>query len=121
MFQRPFSFDGTIRQLEYALSYIIYMVGYFFAGVIAELLELSESGFGTVIFLQLFIPMIWFMLAQGTKHCHDRGNSGIWQIIPFYGLWMLFADGEIRDNEYGFNPKHDVYDYFPEGRGEHNK
>jgi len=26
-------------------------------------------------------------------------------IIPFYGLWMLFADSEPGTNEYGPNPK----------------
>jgi len=25
--------------------------------------------------------------------------------LPFCGLWMIFADGEIGDNEYGPNPK----------------
>lgn len=49
--------------------------------------------------------VVWFLLAQGAKRCHDRGNSGWWQLIPFYYLWMFFADGEIGDNEYGTNPK----------------
>ena len=53
----------------------------------------------------LLIPVYWFTWAQGAKRCHDRGNSGWFQIIPFYGLWMLFGDGEIGDNEYGSNPK----------------
>lgn len=46
------------------------------------------------------IPAIFFLLAQGAKRCHDRGNSGFYQIIPFYGLWMLFAE-----SNYGPNPK----------------
>jgi uncharacterized membrane protein YhaH (DUF805 family) len=56
------------------------------------------------------------MLAQGAKRCHDRGNSGIWQIIPFYGLWMLFADGDLGRNEYGANPKGLNYDQWDEGK-----
>jgi hypothetical protein len=26
-------------------------------------------------------------------------------IIPFYGLWMAFADSELGDNQYGPKPK----------------
>lgn len=105
MFKNPFSFEGRIRRLEYGLSYIIYMIACVLAGFFGELFDVSQSGLATVIFLLLFITLVWFMLAQGAKRCHDRGNSGIWQIIPFYGFWMLFADGEIGDNEYGPNPK----------------
>ena len=55
--------------------------------------------------LILLIPVYWFLLAQGAKRCHDRGNSGWYQIIPFYNLWMLFADSEKGVNDYGLNPK----------------
>ena len=53
----------------------------------------------------MLVPYFWFIWAQGAKRCHDRGNSGWYQIIPFYGLWMLFAEGEIGTNEYGNSPK----------------
>jgi uncharacterized membrane protein YhaH (DUF805 family) len=57
-----------------------------------------------LIFL-FFIPVVYFMLAQGAKRCHDRGNSGWYQMIPFYALWMLFAESDHGINEYGPNPK----------------
>ncbi len=31
---------------------------------------------------------------KGVKRCHDRGNSGWWILIPYYGFWLLFADSE---------------------------
>ena len=108
MFKAPFSFDGRIRRLEYGLSYLIYLV---FALPFNIYLRMSENSYdgpsGTilVIFFILLIPFLWFMLAQGAKRCHDRGNSGWFQLIPFYGLWMLFADSEHGPNEYGPNPK----------------
>ena len=99
MFKTPFSFEGRIRRTEFGLSYIIYIVA---AGIISALMEISE----VTSFLGLgFIPVIWFLIAQGAKRCHDRGNSGWYQIIPFYVFWLLFADSDIGQNEYGPNPK----------------
>lgn len=99
MFKAPFSFDGRIRRTEIGLTYIIYGVS---AIIIGLLMDISENFSFIGI---LFIPVIWFMWAQNAKRCHDRGNSGWYQLIPFYGLWMLFADSEIGENEYGLNPK----------------
>ena len=51
--------------------------------------------------------MLWFYIAQGAKRCHDRGNSGWYQIIPFYSLWMLFGNSDVGENEYGPRPKNE--------------
>ena len=102
MFAHPFSFQGRIRRLEYGLSYIIYLVWYSFASVFSEG---DGDGAGAIIYLITLVPFLWFILAQGCKRCHDRNNSGWYQIIPFYGLWMLFADGDIGENDYGPNPR----------------
>ena len=96
MFNAPFSFDGRIRRTEYGISMIIYVVAY----AITLGLVKASSVFGIA-----FIPIIWFLWAQGAKRCHDRGNSGWYQIIPFYALWMLFAEGDLSENEYGNSPK----------------
>lgn len=101
MFKNPFSFTGRIRRTEYGLSYLIYLIIYFLIGGLA-----SEFGdIGPLLIFVIWIPLLWFMLAQGAKRCHDRDNSGWYQIIPFYGLWMLFADGDPGANQYGANPK----------------
>jgi uncharacterized membrane protein YhaH (DUF805 family) len=99
MFRHPFSFEGRIRRTEYGLSSIMYYAGY----LILEVLDNTLHSEG-LIFIAI-IPMLWFMLAQGAKRCHDRGNNGGWQLIPFYSLWLLFADGEPETNEYGRDPK----------------
>lgn len=100
MFKNPFSFKGRIRRLEYGLSTIIVTI---IQVIISTLMETSE--YLAIGGLFVFIPLFWFNIAQGAKRCHDRGNSGWYQIIPFYSLWMLFGDGEHGENEYGENPK----------------
>lgn len=96
MFSNSFSFNGRIRRLEYGLTLIITYISIL---VIAGMAQ-AEEFFGL-----LSLPMYWIALAQGAKRCHDRGNSGWYQLIPFYGLWMLFAKGDDDINEYGANPK----------------
>ena len=94
MFSAPFSFEGRIRRMEYGISLIIYYV----AALLVTGLADESAVFGI-----LFLPVIWFILAQGAKRCHDRDNSGWYQIIPFYILWLLFAEGDRTTNSYG-NP-----------------
>lgn len=109
MFKHPFSFNGRIRRLEYGLSVIImyaYLIGVSFL-VDFPLMEdnVQPSETSGILFLLALIPAYWFAFAQGAKRCHDRDNSGFFQLIPFYGLWMLFADGFPGQNQYGPNPK----------------
>jgi len=103
MFKRPFSFSGRIRRLEYGISFIIYFVWYMIVEAATMSPNLSQ---GAAVFILLsFIPMLWFLWAQNCKRCHDRGNSGWYQLIPFYFFVLLFGDGEPGENEYGNNPK----------------
>jgi uncharacterized membrane protein YhaH (DUF805 family) len=70
------------------------------------MMENPESSLGAILFVLLpLVPMMWFMLAQGCKRCHDRDNSGWYQIIPFYFFVLLFGDSEEGENCYGENPK----------------
>jgi len=99
MFSNPFSFDGRIRRSEYGISFFIFFVGLVIINAIG-----SSNKDAAMIFLA-YIPLYWFCWAQGAKRCHDVGNSGWWQIIPFYVLWLIFQDGHAGFNEYGENPK----------------
>jgi|688.fasta_scaffold1068573_1 hypothetical protein len=85
----PFSFEGRIRRSEYGISLIIHIV----------CLCIPFVNFIYVL------PGFWFHFAQGAKRCHDRGNSGWYQIIPLYPLILMFGDSDLGDNEYGNNPK----------------
>lgn len=106
MFSNVFSSEGRIRRTEFGLSLIIFYVSTFLLGYIIGLLGLSDGEtFGLGWIYLPVIPFWIFFLFQGAKRCHDRGNSGWFQLIPFYGLWMLFAEGERGPNEYGPDPK----------------
>ena len=104
MFSHSFSFSGRIRRLEYGISLIIYEVWNVLSALIAGSGKDSE-GFALIVYYMLLIPGWWFLWAQGAKRCHDRGNSGWYQLIPFYGLVMLFGGGDYGTNEYGLDPK----------------
>jgi uncharacterized membrane protein YhaH (DUF805 family) len=99
MFKNIFSFNGRIRRTEYGISFIIYLFCYL-------IIFLSSVGAnGAKIAVLAYIPLIWFLWAQGAKRCHDVGNSGWFQIIPLYFFWLLFQDGDVGENQYGDNPK----------------
>jgi uncharacterized membrane protein YhaH (DUF805 family) len=102
VFQHPFSFEGRIRRTEYGLSVLIYF-GAFFISTISS--SFIPGNTGNIINLLSFIALMWFMIAQGSKRCHDLGRNGAFQLIPFYALWLLFEDSHHGINEYGINPK----------------
>jgi uncharacterized membrane protein YhaH (DUF805 family) len=101
MFKNPFSFNGRIRRLEYGFTYLICA----FPIVVLNLsLNLGSEEINP-IWLLLYVFLIWIVLAQGAKRCHDSGRSGWWQLLPFYGVLLLFYDGQPFKNEYGSDPK----------------
>ena len=98
MFSNPFSFDGRIRRTEYGISFIIFVFVTVFVNELVKSREFPIVGLA-------YIPMYWFIWSQGAKRCHDLGNNGWWQIIPFYVFWLIFANADSEINQYGRNPK----------------
>lgn len=103
MFKHVFSFKGRIRRTEFGLSYIIFFVWYLVFEAVTEINGVNPML--ALFIILLIVPAYWFLWAQGAKRCHNRGNSGWYQIIPFYFLVMLFGGSESGINDYGTNPK----------------
>lgn len=101
MFKNPFSFEGRIRRSEYGISYLIYFV---YLLVMNNIVTESDS-ITMYILLAINLLLIWFVIAQTAKRCHDKSDSGWFQLIPLYIFWLLVVDGDPGENIYGPNPK----------------
>lgn len=97
MFKSVFSFQGRIRRTEYALSRI-------FCLILIVIIAAAAEGGSEALGILMLIPA-YILIAQSAKRCHDRGNSGWWMFIPFYGIILFFGPGDYGPNEYGDNPK----------------
>jgi uncharacterized membrane protein YhaH (DUF805 family) len=113
-----FTTDGRIARKKYwgrsgisAILWILLEVVRVAGSVIAFL---NRGGIweavGVLIGFVIFgfqLALLWWILAYGAKRCHDLGNSGFYQLIPFYFLFMLFQKGDVGDNFYGQNPNNE--------------
>ncbi len=105
MFRRTFSCKGRIRRTEYGLSVIFMMLFLMVANVFLAAFSAGGAAATVTMFALPYILGWWFMITQACKRCHDLGHSGRWQLIPFYGFWLLFARGQKGVNRYGTDPK----------------
>lgn len=104
MFKHIFSFSGRIRRSEYAISVIMYIIAFVATNMMA-LMGMKHFRHTENIMLAHF-PLFWFLIAQGAKRCHDLDQPSWWQVVPFYGVWLLLKDGQAHQNRYGDDPKH---------------
>lgn len=100
MFKNPFTFNGRIRRTEYGVSYTLFIFLFFVLALLVNGLNLG--GYQLLIILG---GSYWFIVAQSTKRCHDLGNNGFYQLIPFYFFALIFSEGQKRNNKYGQDPK----------------
>jgi uncharacterized membrane protein YhaH (DUF805 family) len=99
MFKNPFSFNGRIRRTEFGITFIIFAIA---NGIISSIMK---SGGEADILGLAYIPLLWFLFAEGAKIEHDLDFSGWWQLIPFRYLWLIFLKGQVGVNKYGGDPK----------------
>ncbi len=95
------SFKGRIKRGEYALSAIPLVI-------VLNVLVLPGIGDQPILAIPAYIFGIWAILAQGSKRCHDLNKPGWFQVIPFYGLFMLFDSGLNTPNRFGPPPNYEL-------------
>lgn len=100
-FSTLFSSSGRIGRTTYGVSLIVCIL---LSTLILTSILLTQGNMS--FFILLYIPIIWLALAQGAKRCHDLGNSGWFQWIPFYYFIMLLKEGDKKTNYYGESPKY---------------
>jgi len=103
-----FSFQGRIRRKHYLLTTIVVID--LLLIILLSLEADKSSGLFSVLLrvLVAFSGVIasgWIGLAAAVKRCHDLGHNGLYTLIPFYGLLLIFMDGTPWENEYGPDPK----------------
>jgi len=104
MFNDQFSFKGRIRRKEYVLTMVIlYIVSLALGYAIGDG---GIEGIYLWLFVIIFVAFGWIQVAQNTKRCHDVNRSGVYQLIPFYTIYLLFAEGDKFRNQYGPSPKY---------------
>ena len=102
-----FSFQGRIPRKHYLLTTMVVID---LLLIIQLSLEADESSglLGLLMVQVAFSGVIasgWIGLAAAVKRCHDLGHNGLYTLIPFYGLLLIFMDGTPWENEHGPDPK----------------
>ena len=103
------SFRGRINRQTFWLGYVLpFGVP---SAVLSLYLERTLGDDHPFLWLVL-LPTIWVSLAAQTKRWHDRGKSGLWNLlnfIPLAILWALIETGFFRGtagpNQYGVEPR----------------
>ena len=100
MFKNPFSFKGRIRRTEFGITFLIFWI----SNACIRFYYEVNNGENPLLALA-YLPLLWFLFAQGAKREHDLGFSGWWQLIPFRHFWLIIQKGEVGENKFGNNPK----------------
>jgi len=107
MFKSVFSFQGRINRREYLLSFIIFSAGFIIMHSIVATILFDYNINNIAVFWISSItcaPFAFFYFAQGAKRCHDISISMWWQLMPFFGLFLLLKKGDLTRNKHGKNP-----------------
>jgi uncharacterized membrane protein YhaH (DUF805 family) len=102
-------FEGRMRRKDYWISAVLTPI----ISIVLLLLLLSagaliSKAIAMILLFVFMIVLIWHELAENTKRCHDIGLSGWFQLIPFFGLVLLFKAGDVGPNKYGPDPKENI-------------
>jgi uncharacterized membrane protein YhaH (DUF805 family) len=96
-------FSGRARRSEYWYFILFNVIIAFAFGFVCGLLKVPQLA--NIYTLAVLIPSI----AVAVRRMHDVGKSGWFLLIPIYNLILACTKGDTGDNEYGEDPKADVF------------
>ncbi len=80
-----FSFKGKMDQMAYTIVFFAFWMFFFI------FLRADDTCYtGDFRFSYLDIPLFWIYCASRTKRCRDLGMSSWLQLLPFWGVLILF-------------------------------
>lgn len=99
-----FSFNGRVGRFVYFAAIYGGIIVFLLPMLILRLIGVdidSQSNIMLVCFCSLLIMYYYIAITIRAKRCHDLGHSGWFQLIPLYGVVMLFEAGDSDENGYG--------------------
>lgn len=106
MMDNLLSFEGRMRRKHYWISAVLTPIVAFVVVALLVLIAATISkAIAVIVMLCAAFVFVWHELAENTKRCHDIGLSGWFQLIPLFGLVLLFKSGDKGPNKYGPDPK----------------
>ena len=64
----------------------------------------QPSDFAYYALLIVRLVAVYLIFALQSKRAHDCGHPCLMVLIPFFGIYLLFKEGELRTNQYGPQP-----------------
>lgn len=110
------SIQGRIDRTTYWVYSILYIsVFVFLMYLIASLpMEASQTEFyyskqptSFALFAEIVLRLVavYLLFALQSKRAHDCGHPCLMVLIPFFGIYLLFKEGEPHTNQYGPQPE----------------
>ena len=110
------SIQGRIGRTTYWVYYVLYIIVF---GVILYLIALlpkettnsafyyseQPSEFANYANIILQLVTAYLLFALKSKRAHDCGHPCLMTLIPFFGIYLLFKEGEPCTNQYGPQPE----------------
>jgi len=110
------SIRGRIDRTTYLLYSLLYICVLGFLLYLIESLPMetsqteffySEQPTQFAFFSEMALRLVtaYLIFALQSKRAHDCGHPCLMTLIPFFGVYLLFQEGEPRTNQYGPQPK----------------
>ena len=110
------SIQGRIDRTTYWVYSILYVIVFAILIYLIALLPKETtystyyyteqpSEFANYALLIVRLVAVYLIFALQSKRAHDCGHPCLMTLIPFFGVYLLFKEGEPRTNQYGSQPK----------------